>query len=105
MPAASIASKGPLPRPSLGETQVVACTVQQIEQRHPGVQGRLRAWIHRADRGDPALAGLRRAVIRVGRTVLVDELRFVEFLRQRSLIPPAPNRRRSAGERPVGDSQ
>jgi hypothetical protein len=80
-------------RPALGETQIVACTVRQIEERHPGVSGRLRAWIHRADAGDPELAGLRRAVIRVGRSVLIDELRFVEFLRQRSVIPPAPSRR------------
>jgi hypothetical protein len=93
--SASSKSKVPKthPRPPLGETRLVACTVKQIEERNPGVQGRLRAWIHRADRGDPEFAGLRVAIIRVGRSVLVDELRFVEFLRQRSLIPPAPDRR------------
>ena len=87
-----------LPRPPLGETQIVACTVKQIEQKHPGVSGRLRAWIHRADAGDPEVAGLRLAVMRIGRTVLIDELRFVEFLRQRSVIPPAPDRRRAKPE-------
>jgi hypothetical protein len=80
-------------RPPLGETQVVALTVRQVEERHPGLQGRVRAWIHRADAGDPNFAGLQTAIIRVGRSVLVDELRLVEFLRQRSQIPPAPSRR------------
>jgi hypothetical protein len=84
-----------LARPPLGETQIVACTVQQIEERHPGVRGRLRAWIHRADSGDPEMAWLRLAIIRIARSVLIDELRFTEGLRQRSLIPPAPNRRRA----------
>lgn len=83
-------------RPPLGATQLVALTVKQVEMRHPGVQGRLRAWIHRADAGDANFAGLRPAVIRVGRSVLVDELRFVEFLRQRSEIPPSPDRRAGA---------
>jgi len=86
-------SAPPRPRPALGETQLRALTVKQIEAAHPGVQDRLRSWIHRADSGDPEFAGLRHAVIRVGRSVLVDELRFVEFLRQRSLIPPSPDRR------------
>lgn len=80
-------------RPPLGATQLVALTVKQLELRHPGVQGRVRSWIHRADAGDANFAGLRTAVIRVGRSVLVDELRFVEFLRQRSEIPPSPDRR------------
>jgi hypothetical protein len=87
------------PKPALGETQIRALTVTQVEAAHPGVQGRLRSWIHRSDAGDPNFAGLRHAVIRVGRSVLVDELRFVEFLRQRSVIPPAPDRRRSENER------
>lgn len=90
-------ARNTITRPALGETQVVACSVKQIEERHPGVQGRMRAWIHRADAGDPNFAGLQRAVIRVGRSVLIDELRFTEFLRQRSLIPPAPGRRGTIG--------
>jgi hypothetical protein len=90
----------PRPRPALGETQLRALTVKQTEAAHPGVQGRLRSWIHRADSGDPEFTGLRQAVIRVGRSVLVDELRFVEFLRQRSLIPPAPDRRFGLHTRP-----
>jgi len=80
-------------RPTRSPAPLVALTVAQVEQKHPGVQGRLRQWIHRADAGDANFAGLRTAVIRVGRSVLVDELRFVEFLRQRSEIPPAPDRR------------
>jgi hypothetical protein len=94
MQTTSQKSAPPRPRPALGETPIRALTVKQTEAAHPGVQGRLRSWIHRADSGDPEFAGLRQAVIRVGRSVLVDELRFVEFLRQRSLIPPAPDRRR-----------
>ena len=86
------------PPPPLGETQIVAYTVKQEEAKHPGVQGRLRAWIHRADAGDPALALLKLAIIRVGRSVLIDDLRFTEFLRQQSIIPPAPSRRRPKAE-------
>jgi len=88
--------KSPAPprsRPALGETQLRALTVNQIETAHPGTKGRVRGWIHRADSGDPEFAWLRQAVIRIGRSVFVDELRFVEGLRQRSVIPPAPDRR------------
>lgn len=80
-------------RSPMGESRLVACTVKQIEERNPGVAGRLRGWIHRADSGDAEFAWLRLAVIRVGRSVLIDELRFIDGLRQRSAIPPAPDRR------------
>jgi hypothetical protein len=84
MPESPTATRRRVPRPALGETQLCACTINQIEERNPGVKGRMRSWIHRADRGDPEFAGLRHAIIRVGRSVLVDELRFIEFLRQRA---------------------
>jgi hypothetical protein len=68
-------------------------TVEQIEQTHPALKGRIRAWIHRADASDPDFAGLRLAVVRVGRSIFVDEVRLREFLYQRSAMPPAPSRR------------
>ncbi len=70
-----------------------ACTVKQITERHPGVKGRLPQWIHRADAGDPAFAWLKFCVIRVGRSVLIDDVRFRESLYQRTAIPAAPSRR------------
>jgi hypothetical protein len=69
-----------------------ACTVEQIEERHPGVKGRLRQWIHRADAGDPAYAWLKFCVIRIERSVLLDEVRFRDSLYQRTAIPAAPSR-------------
>lgn len=84
------------PRPPLGATPMRALTVKQVEERHPGAQGRVRGWIHRADANDAAFAWLRPAIIRIGRSVLIDELRFVEGLRQRSEIKPAPDRRHGA---------
>ena len=51
-------------------------TVAQAEAKHPGFEGRLRSYIHRADCGDPEFAGLRIAIIRIGRSVFLSE----EFL-------------------------
>lgn len=70
-----------------------AFTVLQTEARHPGVAGRLRTWIHRADAGDASFAGLKPAILRIGRSVLIDEVTFTDFLQQRSGLPPAPDRR------------
>ena len=81
------------PRQPLAKSPLCAVTVKQLEARQPGIAGRVRGWIHRADAGDAAFAWLRPAVIRIGRSVLIDELRFVEGLRQRTEIPPAPDRR------------
>jgi len=71
-----------------------ACTVQQLEARHPATAGRLRSWVHRADAGDATFAALKPAIIRIGRSLLIDEPQFERFLRQHSSRPPAPNRRR-----------
>ncbi len=71
-------------------------TVEQIEEAHPALRNRTRAWIHRADANDPDFAGLRLAVVRVGRSIFIDEIRFREFLYQRSAMPPSPSRRSSA---------
>ena len=70
-----------------------ASTVDQVEAEHPGVRGRLRTWIKRADAGDEDLAWLKLCIIRIGRSVLIDEIRFRDSLHQRTAIPPAPCRR------------
>lgn len=68
-------------------------TIEQIEAEHPGVKGRLPKWIHRADAGDPEFAWLKLCVIRISRSVFIDDVRFRDGLHQRSAIPPAPSRR------------
>jgi len=70
-----------------------AYTVDQIEAEHPGIKGRLRQWIKRADSGDPDFRWLALCVIRVARSVLIDEIRFRDSLYQRTAIPAAPSRR------------
>lgn len=64
-----------------------AYSIDQIEAEHPGIKGRLRSWIFRADAGDADLSWLKFCVIRVGRTVLIDEVRFRDSLYQRTAIP------------------
>ena len=71
-----------------------ACTVPQIESKHPGIEGRLRRWIARADSGDPEFAWLKFCVIRIAGSVLIDEVRFRDSLHQRTAIPAAPSRGR-----------
>ena len=75
---------------------ICAYTIDQIEAEHPGVKGRLRTWVHRADAGDADFAWLKFCVIRIGRSVLIDEVRFRDSLYQRTAIPAAPSRRRGA---------
>jgi hypothetical protein len=77
---------------------VRAYSIEQIEAEHPGIRGRLRTCIHRADSGDPELSWLRFCVIRIGRSVLIDEVRFRDSLYQRTAIPAAPSRRNSRGQ-------
>jgi hypothetical protein len=71
-----------------------AYTVDQIEAEHPGVKGRLRQWIKRADAGDPDFRWLAFCVIRVARSVLIDDVRFRDSPYQRTAIPAAPRRHR-----------
>ena len=70
-----------------------AYSVDQIEAEHPGTKGRMRTWIKRADAGDPEFAWLKFCIIRLGRSVLIDEVRFRDSLYQRTAIPAAPSRR------------
>ena len=62
-------------------------TIQQFEEKHPGTQGRMRGYIFRADVGLPIYVGLCDAVIRVGRTVMLDESRVLKWLESRSHQP------------------
>lgn len=71
-------------------------TVRQTEERHPGLEGRLRAWICRADAGDPEYSWMREAIVRVGRSVFIDELSFDYWLIKQAGKPPAPSRREEA---------
>jgi hypothetical protein len=75
---------------------ISAHSIDQIEAKHPGVKDRLRQWIKRSDSDDPDYAWLKFCVIRVGRTVLIDEVRFRDSLYQRTAMPPAPSRRTTA---------
>ena len=68
-------------------------TVKQAESAHPALKGRLRQWIHRADANDPEFRDLRAALVRVGRSVFLDDVNFRVFLYERSALPPAPSRR------------
>ncbi len=64
-------------------------TVAQLEAAHPAINGRLRSWILRSDLNDPDYAGLQGAIIRLGRSVYVDEVLFLAWLRSRSGLPAA----------------
>lgn len=64
-------------------------TVAQAEAEHPGLKGRLRQWIKRADTNEPTLVMLKFAIVRVGRSVFVDDVRLREFLH---LCSGAPER-------------
>lgn len=68
-------------------------TVAQMEAAHPGVERRLRGWIFRADAGHPDFEWLRPCVVRIGRSVLLDDRRFSVSLSRRAALPPAPSRR------------
>ena len=71
-------------------------TVDQIEAEHPGLKGRMRQWIKRADAGDPDFRWLTLCVIRAARSVFIDETKFRDSLHQRTAIPAAPARRKAA---------
>ena len=64
-------------------------TVNQLEEAHPALKGRVRGFILRADLGAPDYAGLRDAVVRLGRSVYVDEVPFLAWLHSLRGAPPA----------------
>lgn len=67
-------------------------TIDQIEADHTGLKGRLRQWIHRADAGDPSYRWLIFCIVRVGGSILIDDVKFRDGLHQRTAITPAPAR-------------
>lgn len=69
-----------------------AFSIGQIEAEHPGIKGRLRGWIKRADAGDEAFRWLKLATIRVADSVLIDDIRFRAGLYERTAFPPRPAR-------------
>jgi hypothetical protein len=73
-------------------------TVEQTEANHPALKDRARRWINRADAGDPDFIGLRRAIVRIGRSLFINEFALAEWLSQRAAMPPAPSRRSGTRE-------
>ncbi len=67
-------------------------TCDQTEAGHPALKGRLHQWVHRADAGHPDFIGMRRAIVRVGRSLFINEFALAEWLAQRAAMPPAPSR-------------
>lgn len=83
-------------------------TVNQLEEKHTALKGRVRQFILRADLAAPDYVGLRDAVIRLGRSVYIDEVRFLDWFRGHSGNPPAQARnphgrggKNSRAKRPV----
>lgn len=67
-------------------------TVKQTEEAHPAFKGRIRSFILRADLNAPDYAGLRDAVVRLGRSVYIDEGPFLAWLSTRRAAPPVAPR-------------
>jgi hypothetical protein len=64
-------------------------TVAQFEERQPATKGKLRSWIGKADKRQDGFDGLRRHVIRVGRSVMLDEAGVMSWLASLSDRSPA----------------
>ena len=88
-------------RALLPKVQGPIVTVLQFEERHPGTSGRMRGYIMRADLGLPDYTGLSDAVIRIGRTVMLDEAAALKWLQSRLHQPKsrARNPHGRAGKR------
>ncbi len=67
-------------------------TVAQFEEKHPATKGRMRQWIMRADLNLPDFAGLSEAVVRVGRSVILDESCVLKWLESRKGQPKSKAR-------------
>ena len=85
-------------RPGRVPPERVLLTVPQIEQKHPALKGRMRTWIHRADCGDPEFAGLRIALVRIGRSVFISDEYFRRFIENNRAMSPAPSRNDGAAQ-------
>jgi hypothetical protein len=80
----ALSSCGPIRGPIL--------RIQQFEERHPGTKGRMRHYILHADSGCAGYEGLRSCVIRIGRSVMLDEAGVLEWLATHSGQPASPPR-------------
>lgn len=67
-------------------------TIKQFEERHPATANRMRGWILHADAGFHGFCGLKACVIRVGRSVMLDEGGVLEWLASHSGRPPSAAR-------------
>jgi hypothetical protein len=67
-------------------------TIQQFEEKHPATRNRMRGWILHSDAGFHGFAALRNCVIRVGRSVMLDEAGVIDWLASHSGRPPSPAR-------------
>lgn len=70
-----------------------AWTIDQIEAEHPGIKGRLRQWVARADAGDTDFRWLKLCTIRVARSVFIDEVKFRASLYEHTAMPSQSSRR------------
>lgn len=64
-------------------------SVAQLEARHPAFKGRVRRWILHADAGCSGFDGLRGCVVRIGRSVLLDEAGILNWLSSHAGHPPS----------------
>ena len=71
-------------------------TIKQTEQHHPGLEGRMRDLVRRCDAGHPDYVWMREAIVRIGRSIYIDEIAFDLGLIEHTAAAPAPSRRRAA---------
>ena len=64
-------------------------TVAQYETNNPGLKNRMRGYILRADLHSPDFEGLREAIVRIGRSVYLDEPRADSWVNTRRTAPAA----------------
>lgn len=87
--------EGRAPSPAAPEAPPIRgpiLTIKQFEERHPGTKNRMRNYVLRADAGISGFEGLRASVIRVGRSVMLDESGVLDWLSSCCGNPPSPAR-------------
>lgn len=93
----------PVPQPTDGPPRLL--TVAQLEAAHPALKGRVRSFVVRADCYQAGYDGLREAVVRIGRSVYIDEPRFLGWVQtHRGAAPAQPRNPHGRGGRPKGQS-
>jgi hypothetical protein len=74
------------PNPQLDDVTTLAAAHDALSEPQ------IRAWIMRADAGDPQFALLKPAIVRIGRSVFIDRPLFAAFIDSRRSAPPSPAR-------------